>query len=99
MEEVGSFNRKSRRSNKKINELRNPDTRPGPFCRTSELELAAWIMGGISEWMGAAAKSWYFKTVTFPPLFLILGCWPLEILVSSAAWPPECWDQKPFNNG
>jgi hypothetical protein len=52
-----------------------------PFTELLSLILAAWIMGGISEWMGATAKLWHFRTVAFPPLFLVLGCWPLEFLV------------------
>ena len=52
-----------------------------PFTELLSLILAAWIMGGISEWIGATAKLWHFRTVTFPPLFLVLGCWPLEFLV------------------
>jgi len=52
-----------------------------PFTELLSLILAAWIMGGISEWLGATAKLWHFRTVAFPPLFLVLGCWPLEFLV------------------
>ena len=52
-----------------------------PFTELLSLILAAWIMGGISEWIGATAKLWHFRTVAFPPLFLVLGCWPLEFLV------------------
>ena len=52
-----------------------------PFTELLSLILAGWIMGGISEWMGATAKLWHFRTVAFPPLFLVLGCWPLEFLV------------------
>jgi len=51
-----------------------------PFTELLSLILAAWIMGGISEWIGATAQLWYFRTVA-PPLFLVLGCWPLEFLV------------------
>jgi hypothetical protein len=52
-----------------------------PFTELLSFILAAWIMGGISEWIGATAKLWHFRTVAFPPLFLVLGCWPLEFLV------------------
>ena len=52
-----------------------------PFTELLSLILAAWIMGGISEWLGATAKLWHFRTAVFPPLFLVLGCWPLEFLV------------------
>ncbi len=52
-----------------------------PFTELLSLILAAWIMGGISEWLGATAKLWHFRTAAFPPLFLVLGCWPLEFLV------------------
>jgi hypothetical protein len=51
-----------------------------PFTELLSLILAAWIMGGISEWIGATAELWRFRTVV-PPLFLVLGCWPLEFLV------------------
>jgi hypothetical protein len=52
-----------------------------PFTELLSLILAAWIMGGISEWIGATAKLWHFRTVVFPPLFLVFGCWPIEFLV------------------
>jgi hypothetical protein len=52
-----------------------------PVTELLSLILAAWIMGGISEWIGAAAKLWHFRTTVFPPLFLALGCWPLEFLI------------------
>jgi hypothetical protein len=51
------------------------------FTELLSFILAAWIMGGVSEWIGATAKLWHFRTVAFPPLFLVLGCWPLEFLV------------------
>jgi hypothetical protein len=51
------------------------------FTELLSLILAAWIMGGIAEWIGATANLWHFRTETLPPLFLILGCWPLEFLV------------------
>lgn len=51
------------------------------FTELLSLILAAWIMGGIGEWIGATARLWYFRTEAFPPLFLVLGCWPLEFLV------------------
>jgi len=52
-----------------------------PLTQLLSLILAAWIMGGISEWIGPAAKLWHFRTVAFPPLFLVLACWPLEFLI------------------
>jgi len=52
-----------------------------PFTELLSLILAAWIMGGISEWIGPAARLWHFRTVAFPTLFLVLGWWPLEFLV------------------
>ena len=52
-----------------------------PFTELLSFILAAWIMGGISEWLGATAKLWHFRTVALPPLFLVLGCWPLEFVV------------------
>ena len=54
------------------------------FTELLSLILAAWIMGGIGEWIGATAKLWHFRTETLPPLFLVLVCWPLEFLVIRA---------------
>ncbi|MFC1828583.1 hypothetical protein ACFL0O_03105 [Thermodesulfobacteriota bacterium] len=51
------------------------------FTELISLILAAWIMGGSAEWVGATAKLWHFRTKALPPLFLVLGCWPLEFLV------------------
>ncbi len=56
------------------------------------LILAAWIAGIVSEYMGASIGLWQFLPVTaqseaagpftcrLPPLYLVLGCWPLEFL-------------------
>lgn len=44
--------------------------------------VSAWIVGGPSEYMGSVASGvWTFTyDPHYPPLFLLLGCWPLEIL-------------------
>ncbi len=52
-----------------------------PLTELLSFILAAWIVGGISEWIGATPRLWHFRTAAFPPLFLFLGCWPLEFLV------------------
>lgn len=49
--------------------------------------ISAVIVGFISESSGAAATIWKFpgSEQTFcPPVYLILGCWPLEILAQFA---------------
>ncbi len=44
--------------------------------------LAAWIVGNPSEYLGSMASGiWtYTYNPDYPPLFLLFGCWPLEIL-------------------
>lgn len=44
--------------------------------------IAAWIVGNPSEYVGSAASGvWTFThNPDYPPLFLLFGCWPLEIL-------------------
>ncbi|MFC1822091.1 hypothetical protein ACFL9T_05240 [Thermodesulfobacteriota bacterium] len=62
------------------------------FSALLSLILAAWIMGFVSEYMGSSIGLWKFcaaregtemaKSIACwsPPLYLILGCWPLEFL-------------------
>jgi hypothetical protein len=62
------------------------------FSSLLSLILAAWIMGLVSEYMGASIGLWQFFpdpdqsetagsfTGRLPPLYLVLGCWPLEFL-------------------
>lgn len=46
------------------------------------ITLAAWIVGNPSEYLGSAgAGIWTFThNPNYPPVFLLFGCWPLEIL-------------------
>ncbi len=46
------------------------------------LILASWVMGNATEFAGSYfAKIWTYRhNPVYPPLFLLLGCWPLEIL-------------------
>ena len=45
--------------------------------------LSACFVGSISEYVGSVSSGcWTFPFDSrFPPLYLVLGCWPLEILV------------------
>ncbi len=45
--------------------------------------ITAWIVGLISENSGASAGIWTFghsSILTSPPVYLVVGCWPFEIL-------------------
>ena len=44
--------------------------------------ITAWIVSNPSEYIGSVASGvWTFNhNPNYPPLFLLLGCWPLEIL-------------------
>jgi len=44
--------------------------------------ITAWIISNPSEYVGSVASGvWTFThNPDYPPLFLLLGCWPLEIL-------------------
>jgi hypothetical protein len=44
--------------------------------------LASWIIGNPSEYLGSmGAGIWtYAYNPNYPPVFLLFGCWPLEIL-------------------
>jgi len=46
------------------------------------LVLSAWIIGIPSEYVGSISSGvWEFTMdANFPPLFLLLGCWPIEII-------------------
>lgn len=49
--------------------------------------IMAWIVGFISESAGAAATIWQFPdtgTSFSPPVYLVVGCWALEILAGFA---------------
>ncbi len=45
--------------------------------------LASWIIGNPSEYLGAIASDVvsFPHNPRYPPVFLLFGCWPLEILV------------------
>lgn len=44
--------------------------------------ISSWIIGNPSEYIGSIASGvWTFThNPDYPPLFLLFGCWPLEIL-------------------
>lgn len=44
--------------------------------------IASWIVSNPSEYMGSVASGvWTFTfNPNYPPVFLLFGCWPLEIL-------------------
>lgn len=52
--------------------------------------ISSWFVGNLSEYMGSAASGvWTFTyNPNYPPIFLLFGCWPLEILAqySLSAW-------------
>lgn len=44
--------------------------------------LVALVVGGLSEVLGASSGIWTFsKTPWLPPAYLVLGSWPLEVLL------------------
>jgi len=45
--------------------------------------ITAWIISNPSEYVGSVSSGvWTFThNPNYPPLFLLFGCWPLEILV------------------
>jgi len=54
------------------------------------LVVTAWVGSNLSEYVGAVASgAWTFPhNPTYPPVFLLFGCWPLEILAQYglSAW-------------
>jgi hypothetical protein len=63
--------------------------------------ITAWIIGNPSEYVGSAASGvWTFThDPNYPPLFLLFGCWPLEILAQyslSAFLAKEPLDKDTF---
>jgi len=63
--------------------------------------LTAWIVSNPSEYIGSvSSKVWIFLyNPDYPPLFLLFGCWPLEILaqyVLSAFLANEPLDKDTF---
>jgi uncharacterized protein (DUF362 family) len=45
--------------------------------------LSGWFVGNLSEYVGSASSGcWTFPLDrNYPPLYLVMGCWPLEILL------------------
>jgi hypothetical protein len=52
------------------------------FSTFAAIVITAWIMSNPSEYVGAISSgTWTFKySPDYPPLFLLLGCWPLELI-------------------
>ena len=68
------------------------------------LLLPTWIIGFCSEYAGSAANQiWTFTyNPNYPPFFLIIGCWPLEIFTQyalSAFLANEPLDKYTFKEG
>jgi hypothetical protein len=68
------------------------------------LVITTWIFGFPSEYVGSVPNHlWTFPhNPNFPPFFLIMGCWPLEIITQyslSAFLAHEPLDQYTFNQG
>jgi hypothetical protein len=65
------------------------------------LVLVTWLMGNLSEYVGSVPNHlWTFPhNPNYPPFFLVMGCWPLEILSQyalSAFWADERLDLYTF---
>jgi hypothetical protein len=65
------------------------------------LILTTWLMSNISEYVGSVpSQAWSFTHNTdYPPFFLVMGCWPLEILAQyslSAYLADEPLDKDTF---
>lgn len=52
------------------------------FAVFAGIVITAWIVGNLSEYMGSIASGvWTFPfNPNYPPVFLLFGCWPIEIL-------------------
>lgn len=52
------------------------------FSVCAGIVISSWIIGNPSEYLGSIASGvWTFThNPDYPPLFLVFGCWPLEIL-------------------
>lgn len=57
-----------------------------PVSLLLSVVLSAWIMSNISEYLGSVTcHIWTFTyDPTYPPIFLLFGCWPLEFLFQYA---------------
>jgi hypothetical protein len=56
------------------------------FPLLAAIVVTSWIVGNPSEFLGSAASGvWTFPhNPHYPPIFLLFGCWPLEILAQFA---------------
>lgn len=56
------------------------------FAVFAGIVVAAWLVGNPSEYLGSVtSKVWTFPhNPDYPPLYLVFGCWPLEILAQYA---------------
>jgi hypothetical protein len=68
------------------------------------LLLTTWVVGFCSEWAGSVPNHiWTFThNPNYPPFFLIIGCWPLEIFTQyalSAFLANEPLDKYTFKEG
>ena len=71
------------------------------FLVFAGIVITAWIVSNPSEYIGSVASGvWTFThNPDYPPLFLLFGCWPLEILAQyslSAFWANEPLDKDTF---
>ena len=53
-----------------------------PFSVLAVSVTLSWLVGGPSEYLGSISSgAWTFAhNVRFPPTYLLVGCWPLEIV-------------------
>lgn len=70
------------------------------FPSLAGLVLAAWIVANPSEYIGSMGSGiWtYPLDPSYPPVFLLFGCWPLEIIAQvslSALLASESLDLSP----
>lgn len=71
-----------------------------PFPTLAGLVLTAWAVANPAEYVGSMGSGiWtYARDARYPPLFLLFGCWPLEILAQvslSAVLAAEPLDLSP----
>ena len=54
-----------------------------PWQVLAGLVVSAWVVGNPSEYLGSAVSGFWTFTdhPSYPPFYLLAGCWPLEILV------------------
>ncbi|HSN91065.1 MAG TPA: hypothetical protein VLS93_07535 [Anaeromyxobacteraceae bacterium] len=70
------------------------------FASSMGLVATAWVAANVSEYVGSMGSGiWTFPLDPgYPPLFLLLGCWPLEIVAQaslSALLASESLDLSP----